>query len=102
MSMLEFKLNYYFELYKDTCIIKTTLFKELFRKEHGDFPLLNELVVMIQRYQHQKYGELLESGKKTFRYVKKGTYSKQARAREKIRFGTKEERLQRKLNELRR
>lgn len=70
--MLEFKLNYYFEKYKDTCIIKSRLFKELFIKENGDFPLLNELVVMIQRYQYNKYGELVESGRKTFRNVKKG------------------------------
>lgn len=99
--MLEFKLNYYFEKYKDICIIKSRLFKELFIKENGDFPLLNELVVMIQRYQYNKYGELVESGRKTFRNVKKGTYSKQASAREKRRFGSKEERLKRKLEEMR-
>ena len=96
--MLEFKLNYYFEKYKDTCIIKTPVFKDRFKKENGDFELLNELIVMIQKYQIKKYGDLVESGKKTFRNVKKGHYSHLEQIRNRKRFGTKEDRTIRRID----
>lgn len=96
--MLEFKLQYYFELYKDTCIIKTPVFKDRFKTKHGDFELLNELIVMIQRYQIKKYGDLVESGKKTFRNVKKGAYNHREQTRTRNRFGTKEDRISRRIN----
>ena len=95
--MLEFKLNYYFEKYKDTCIISLTKFKDNFIKENGDFPLLNELAIMINKYQIKKYGDLLASGKKTGVIVKRGTYYRRADQRIRTRFGTKEERNRRKL-----
>ena len=49
--MLEFKLNYYFEKYKNASVISSPKFKEVFIKKEGEFELLNELLVMIQRYQ---------------------------------------------------
>ena len=95
--MLEFKLQYYFELYKDTCVIKIPVFKSKFKEKHGEFELLNELIVMIQRYQIKKYGDLVESGKKTFRNVKKGHYGHLEQIRNRKRFGTKEDRINRRL-----
>lgn len=97
--MLEFKLQLYFEEYKDKLIISTTKFKELFVKKHGEFVLLPELVNMIIKYQYKKYGNLLQSGSVITRNVKKGTYNQRERARINNRFGTKEERLRRKIME---
>lgn len=97
--MLEFKLNIYFEKYKDTCIVSITRFKEEFIKKHGEFGLLNELVIMIQKYQYKKYGNLLQSGRIISRDAKKGDFYKKEIARNRSRFGTKEERLKRKLDE---
>ena len=59
MGQLDFKLNMYFQLYKDTPLENRGKFRELFRKKHGEFRYINELVVMIERYQIDKYGELL-------------------------------------------
>ena len=95
--MLEFKLNYYFEMYKDKCVISSTKFKDCFIKRHGDFELLNELFIMIQRYQLETYGTYIGSGKSTFRNVKKGGYSRLDNQRLVSRFGTKEERFRRNL-----
>ena len=97
--MLEFKLQYYFEKYKDTCVISAPKFKDTFIKKEGEFELLNELLVMIQRYQLKKYHDLIPSGKKTGVVVKKGTYGKLENQRNITRFGIKEERQRRKINE---
>lgn len=91
--MLEFKLRYYFEVYKDKCIIGNH-FKERFKKKHGDFPLVLELIMMIETYQRKKYGELIPSGKK-IEYRETGFYKSSRYHRERQRFGTKEERLRR-------
>lgn len=97
--MLEFKLNYYVEKYKDTCMISTTEFKNRFIKENGEFPLLSELVIMIHKYQMRTYGDLVTKGLWCGRNVKKGTYYRKAEQRERCKFGTKEERKRRKLYE---
>lgn len=97
--MLEFKLQYYFEKYKNSCVIVAPKFKSNFIKKEGEFELLNELLVMIQRYQLKKYGDLLASGKRTQVVVKKGNYAKLENQRKNNRFGSKEERLKRKLEE---
>ena len=98
--MLEFKLEYYFNLYKDTILLSTTKFKDVFTKKHGEFELLPELINMIQKYQYKKYGNLLQTGKVITRNVKKGTFNQREYARNHNRFGTREERIQRKLGEL--
>lgn len=98
--MLEFKLKYYFNLYKDTVLISATKFKDIFIRKHGKFELLNELVIMIQKYQYDKYGNLLQTGRSLNRIVKKGTYNNMEQARIRSRFGTKEERIRRKLKEV--
>ena len=90
--MLEFKLNTYFEMYKNSVVISSPKFKEAFIKKHGEFELLNELVIMIQKYQYKTYGDLLATGKVIKRNVKTGTYTKKHYERMKWRFGTKAER----------
>lgn len=97
--MLEFKLQYYFEKYKNTCVISAPKFKNTFIRKEGEFELLNELLVMIQRYQIKKYHDLIPSGNKTGTVVKRGTYGKLENQRNIHRFGSKEERQIRKLNE---
>lgn len=97
--MLEFKLNYYFEKYKDSCVISLPKFREKFIKESGEFPLINEVFIMIQRYQYKNYGELVGSGRKTYREVRHGYYGMKEEQRNRRRFGTKEERSRRKLEE---
>lgn len=95
--MLEFKLNLYFEKYKEESIISYTDFKKKFNDENEPFTLFNELFNMIKEYQLKKYGSLIESGKEVKNYnVKKGDYCKSERTRMRDRFGTKEERLRRK------
>ena len=64
---LEFKLNYYFEKYKDRSLISSMYFKSRFIKENGNFELLNELVIMINRYQVKKYGYNLNNYVREFK-----------------------------------
>lgn len=64
---LEFKLNYYFEKYKDRSLISSMDFKRRFIKENGNFELLNELVIMINRYQVKKYGYNLNNYVREFK-----------------------------------
>lgn len=97
--MLEFKLQYYFEEYKESNIISYTKFKEDFKKKHKDFILLKELYIMIQKYQINNYTILLGSGKDVTRNVKTGTYSKLERSRNYVRFGSNEERNARKVRD---
>jgi len=58
-SKLEFQLNYYFEMYKDKSFRNAKEFKTHFTKKHGEFPLLKELYLMIDKYQIKKYGQAL-------------------------------------------
>ena len=94
--MLEFKLNYYFNKYKESCVISTPKFKEDFIKKEGKFELMNELIVMIQRYQYKKYSELIPDGTNTFETLGNGKRNQKENCRNRNRFGTKEERLRRK------
>lgn len=57
--MLEFKLNYYFEKLKDKAFKNSKDFKNKFKKKYGDFKYLNELFVMVNNYQAEKYGGCL-------------------------------------------
>lgn len=97
--MLEFKLQYYFEKYKDTCVISAPKFKNTFTKKEGEFELLNELLVMIQRYQISKFGDLVTSGRNVYETKGNGKRFDMELTRERNRFGTKEERKRRKINE---
>lgn len=59
MGMLDFKLQTYFSMYKDTPLENRGTFRLKFKKKHGEFKYVNELIVMIEKYQIDKYGELL-------------------------------------------
>lgn len=54
-----FKLNYYFEMYKDRPFINRDKFKFRFMKENGKFQYIKELIVMVEKYQIKKYGQLI-------------------------------------------
>ena len=98
--MLEFKLNYYFEKYKDSSMISITNFKREFTKREGKFDLLNELIKMIYDYQLKKYGECLVSGDMIVNKKRRKNYfNNMENARLRYRFGTVEERKARKLRE---
>ena len=60
--MWEFKLNYYFEKYKDVSMVRRNDFRQKFKKENGEFKYLEELIIMIERYQIKKYGVALDRG----------------------------------------
>lgn len=62
-SKLDFKLNYYFNKYKDHPIANVSDFRKKFKRENGDFQYLSELIVMISKYQVKKYGETIPNGK---------------------------------------
>ena len=57
--MEDFKLQFYFNLYKDKAMITRSLFRVEFIKRHGEFKYLEELIRMIEDYQINKYGTTL-------------------------------------------
>ena len=57
--MEEFKLNFYFNLYKDKAMVTRNLFRVEFIKRHGEFKYLEELIRKIEDYQINKYGATL-------------------------------------------
>ena len=66
--MNEFKLNFYFNMYKDTAFKNSEEFRKEFKKNHGEFKYLSELVVMIYNYQSATYGgRLTNRTKKGFK-----------------------------------
>lgn len=62
MNESEFKLQFYFNLYKDKSMINSSMFRAKFKKLHGDFKHLDKLVVEIENYQIKKYGCTLGNG----------------------------------------
>lgn len=61
--MEEFKLNFYFNLYKDREYANRDVFRANFHKLHGEFIYLEELIRMIEKYQMKKYGNILHTYK---------------------------------------
>lgn len=59
MKDMNFKLNYYFQLYKDSPVINRQKFRAEFIKKHGRFSYLNDLVLMMEQYQFKKYGHAI-------------------------------------------
>lgn len=59
MEKLDFKLNYYFNKLKDLPFQSREKFKSRFIKRYGRFELLNELVLMVENYQIEKYGQTI-------------------------------------------
>lgn len=93
--MLDFKLNYYFEKYKDYAMGSVTKFKSDFISKEGNFKYLSELVVMIQKYQIKKYGNVFDGH--IFDWLDNHKCYEHERSRKYIRFGKKEDRNKRKL-----
>lgn len=60
--MEEFKLNYYFNEYKDKPFKSSRHFRNMFIKKNGKFQGLDKLVVMIYNYQVKKFGQILLCG----------------------------------------
>ena len=59
--MMGFKLKMYFEKYKDLPLPSREKFRYNFKKKHGEFQYLEELMLMIEKYQLKKYGETLSN-----------------------------------------
>ena len=60
--MEEFKLQFYFNLYKNTSMDSRNDFRAKFHKRHGEFRYLNELIRMIENYQIKTFGCTLHEG----------------------------------------
>ena len=48
--MEDFKLQFYFNLYKDKAMITRSLFRVEFIKRHGEFKYLEELIDKLEEY----------------------------------------------------
>lgn len=55
----EFKLQFYYNLYKNSPVGSREKFRERFRKKHGKFKYLPELILMIEKYQVEKFGKTI-------------------------------------------
>ena len=55
----KFKLEYYFTIYKEKPFRNRDTFRKDFKKKHGNFKYLNELIEKIEKYQFKKYGGVL-------------------------------------------
>ena len=51
----EFKLNLYFNIYKDYPIASRDSFRSMFIKKYGKYHYLPELILMIEKYQREKF-----------------------------------------------
>lgn len=58
--MIEFQLELYFQMYKETPLVNRNDFKYKFIKKHGNFKYLPELILMLERYQIKKFGNLID------------------------------------------
>lgn len=61
--MNEFKLEFYFNKYKDKPLPNRDEFRKKFKKEHGKFDDLEELILKIEGYQLKRYGCTLPNDK---------------------------------------
>ena len=57
--MSDFKLNYYYEMYKDKPLPNRDEFRKKFKKKYGNFQYLEKLIEMIEKHQFKKYGMTL-------------------------------------------
>lgn len=78
---LEFKYNFYFNMYKDKELPNSNAFRLKFKKKHGNFVLLNELVKDITNYQVKKYGSTIISSNIIRRFQKYDKYKKSKKIR---------------------
>ena len=57
--MEDFKLEFYFNLYKDKPISTRGEFRIKFKKKHGEYEDVDMLLTKIETYQIEKYGTTL-------------------------------------------
>ena len=55
----DFKLKFYFNIYKDKPLSSRAEFRIRIKKLHGEFKRLEELIKNIENYQIKKYGTTL-------------------------------------------
>lgn len=88
ISTLDFKLQFYFNKYKNLPLPNRNRFKLEFRKKHGNFEYLNELIIMIENYQLKKFGSTLNSNQindvRSTEQYKKIAYRENARERRRL------------------
>lgn len=82
LGVEEFKLNFYFNKYKDKSLPNRDDFRRIFKKTHGGFQYLEELILMIEKYQIKKYGRTLPDGG----FYVKGTSRKENRISRKLKY----------------
>lgn len=87
MSKLEFQLNMYFTEYKDKPLPNRDEFRKNFKKKHGKFQYLEELIKMIEEHQMKKYGETLSNFIKERSRAEARRLHNKANARDKRRLG---------------
>lgn len=85
--MSDFKLNYYFELYKDLPLPNRDMFRKKFKKKYGRFQHLEELIRMIEKYQIESFGETLSNFIKERGREEARKLHNKANARDKRRLG---------------
>lgn len=93
MTNEEFKMNMYFEKYKDYEMYSLNYFRLNFRKAEGKYNKVDDLFRKIQKYQIEKYGNVVGTGgilKINNRLISKKNSTKISRL-----FGTKIERRKR-------
>ena len=59
--MSNFKLNIYYEMYKNKPLPSRDEFRRNFKKKYGKFQDLEELIRMIECYQLKRYGQTLNN-----------------------------------------
>ena len=62
ITMLDFKLKMFFAMYSDVPLPTRREFRDNFKKKHGEFQYLEELIIMIEKFQIKKYGTTLARG----------------------------------------
>ena len=77
----------YFEMYKDLPLPNRDMFRKTFKKKHGKFQYLEELIIMIEEHQLKKYGETLSSFIKVRSREEAKKIHFKANARDKRRLG---------------
>ena len=90
MTNEEFKMNVYFEKYKECEMMSVYYFKKHFYEKEGKYYKIDDLVRKIQRYQINKYGNIVGTGGWAYADNKKA--SRQDWTTANNRFGTKKER----------
>lgn len=76
----------YFEMYKDLPLPNRDAFRKNFKKKHGKFQYLEELIYMIEDYQIKNYGETLSNYIKTRSREEAKRVHNRANARDKRRL----------------